>query len=135
MSEIPRRSQTKYWILFTALLLLAVALILPPLINMNRYQRRIANAISNGLGRPVHLSSVTRRLLPLPGLQLSNFVVEEDPAFGSEPTLSAPSVDASIRLSSLWRGKLEIGRISFDQPSLNLVRNDKGRWNIGTVLL
>jgi len=135
ISENPRRYHTKYWLLFASLLLLAAALILPPLINMNRYQRRIADAISNSLGRPVHLSSVTLRLLPRPGLELSDFIVEEDPAFGAEPTLRAPSVDASIRLTSLWRGRLEIGRISFDQPSLNLVRNNEGRWNIGTVLL
>ncbi len=135
MNENPHKSQAKYWILFTALLLLAAALILPPLINMNRYQRRIAEAISNSLGRPVHLSSVTLRLLPRPGLELSDFLVEEDPAFGAEPTLRAPSVDASIRLTSLWRGRLEIGRISFDQPSLNLVRNKEGRWNISTMLL
>lgn len=135
MSDDPRKSQKKYWLLFTALLLLTVALILPPLINMNRYQRRIADAIGSSLGRHVHLSSITLRLLPRPGLELSDFLVEEDPAFGTEPTLRAPSVDASIRLSSLWRGRLEIGRISFDQPSLNLVRNNEGRWNIGNVLL
>lgn len=135
MSENARKSQKKYWILFTVLLLLAVALILPPLINMNRYQRRIADAIGSALGRRVHLSSATLRLLPLPGLELSDFLVEEDPAFGAEPTLRAQSVEASIRLSSLWRGHLEIGRISLDQPSVNLVRNSEGRWNIGTVLL
>jgi hypothetical protein len=135
MSENSRNSQRKYWILFSVLLLLAGALILPPLINMNRYQRRIADAISNGLGRPVHMSSVTLRLLPRPGLELSDFIVEEDPAFGTEPILRAQSVDASIRFSSLWRGRLEIGRISLDQPSLNLVRDSEDRWNIGTVLL
>lgn len=117
------------------LLLLIAALVLPPLINLNRYQRRIAEAMGNSLDRPVHLASVTLRLLPRPGLVLSDVIVEEDPAFGTEPTLRAPSVDAYIRLTSLWRGRLEIGRISFDQASLNLVRNDEGRWNIGTVLL
>ncbi len=135
MSENPRKSQKKYWILFTILFLLAAALILPPLINMNRYQRRIADAIGSALGRRVHLSSATLRLLPFPGIELSDFLVEEDPAFGTEPTLRAQSVEASIRFSSLWRGRLEIGRISLDQPSLNLVRNNEGRWNIGTVLL
>ncbi|QNI32468.1 AsmA family protein [Alloacidobacterium dinghuense] len=135
MNENPRNSRAKYWVLFATLLLLAAALILPPLINMNRYQRRIADAIGAGLGRRVHLSSVTLRLLPRPGLELSDFIVEEDPAFGAEPTLRASSVDASMRLMSLWRGRLEIGRISFDQPSLNLVRNSEGRWNIATMLL
>lgn len=135
ISETRTKLNKKYWILFSLLFLLAVALILPPLINMNRYQRRIASAISNAVGRPVHLSSVTLRLLPRPGLEISDFVVEEDPAFGSEPALRAQNVDASVRLSSLWRGRLEIGRISLDQPSVNIVRNTEGRWNIGTALL
>ena len=135
VSDNPRKTRTEYWIFFASLLFLAAALILPPLVNMNRYQRRIAEGISNSLGRRVHLSSVTLRLLPRPGLELSDFIVEEDPAFGSEPTLRAPSVDASVRLSSLWRGRLEVGRISFDQPSVNLVRNSEGRWNIGSILL
>lgn len=135
MSTKQRTSKLKYWTVPILVLLAGGALVLPPLINLNRYQRRIADSIGNSLGRRVHLSAVTLRLLPRPGLELSNFVVDEDPAFGAEPTLYAPTVDASIRLSSLWRGRLEIGRISLDQPSLNLVRNGDGHWNIGTVLL
>lgn len=135
INQTPRGSRRKHWTILALLLLVVAALVLPPLINLNRYQRRIAEAISNSLGRPVHLASVTLRLLPRPGLALSDVVVEEDPAFGAEPTLRAPSVDAYIRVTSLWRGRLEIGRISFDQPSLNVVRNSEGRWNIGTVLL
>ena len=33
-------------------------------------------------------------------------------------------------LLSLWRGRLEIGRISVDEASLNLVRTEAGRWNL-----
>lgn len=135
MSETPHRPKTKFWIFLAAVALLALAIVLPPLINLDRYQHQIADAISRAIGRPVHLSSVALRLLPRPGLELGDFVVEEDPAFGAEPVLRAPSVDASIRLSSLWRGRLEIGRISLDQASVNLVRNADGRWNLGTILL
>ncbi|HZU10725.1 MAG TPA: AsmA family protein [Pseudacidobacterium sp.] len=135
MSETPRRPKTKLRIFLAAVVLLALAVVLPPLINLNRYQGEIAAAISRAIGRPVHLSSVTLRLLPRPGLELGDFVVEEDPAFGAEPALRAPSVDASIRLSSLWRGRLEIGRISLDQASVNIVRDASGHWNLGTILV
>ncbi len=125
----------KGWLFFSLLVLLLLALILPPLINLNRYQRRIAASISSSLGRPVEMSSVKLTLLPLPGLAMSNFVVEEDPAFGAEPTLRSANVTAYLRLTSLWRGKLEISRISLDEPSLNLVHTSAGRWNIGSLLL
>ncbi len=115
--------------------LLAAAFLVPPLVNLGRYQRRIAGAISGSLGRPVTLSSVHLRLLPTPGLEITDFTVQEDPAFGAEPTLCAPTVVASMRLTSLWRGRLEASRISLDAPSLNLARNAAGRWNLGTILL
>ena len=111
-----------------------VAVIVPPLININRYHRRIAESISRSIGRPVRMSSVRLHLLPRPGFEVSDFVVEEDPAFGFEPILRSADVTAYVRLVSLWRGRLEIARISFDEPSLNLVRNREGRWNFSSIL-
>lgn len=134
MSE-QRRLSPRHRILLGAVVILVSALVLPPLINLNRYQRRIAASISHSVGRPVHLSSVTLRLLPLPGFELSDFWVEEDPHFGAEPILRSSSVVAYLRLSSLWRGKLEVARIYFDEPSLNLVRAGDGTWNFGSILL
>jgi hypothetical protein len=115
-------------------LLLLLAILLPPYLNISRYQRSIAGTISRSLGRPVHLSGVQLRLLPMPGIEINDFEVEEDPDFGAEPVLHASSVVATLRLSSLWRGRLEVSRISLDEASLNLVRNAQGRWNIGSVL-
>jgi hypothetical protein len=131
-TRIPR---ARYWILLFALLLLVAAIILPPLVNINRYQRKIADSLSQAVGRPVHMSTVQLRLLPRPGFEIEDLVISEDPAFGSEPMLHSASVVAYIRLISLWRGRLEIARVSFDEPSLNLVRNSEGRWNVGSVLL
>lgn len=125
----------KHWLFIFFALFTIAAIVLPPLINISRYKRRIATSISSSIGRPVHMSTVRLHLLPRPGFEISDFEVEEDPAFGDEPMLRSPSVVASIRLSSLWRGRLEIGRISFDEPSLNLVRDVHGRWNFGTVLI
>ena len=126
----PRR-----WILLAAAVLSVVAFVLPPLVNINRYQHRIADSISRSIGRQVHISSVKLRLLPLPGFEFSDFSIEEDPQFGSEPILHSDSVVADLRLLSLWRGKLEVSRIHFDDASLNLVRERNGGWNFASILV
>jgi hypothetical protein len=74
------------------------------------------------------------RLLPRPGFLLTDLTVEEDPACGAEPVLHANTVKASIRLLSLWRGRLEIDTISVDEASLNVVRAGAGRWNLDSLL-
>src|ERR1017187_6852339 len=108
-------------------------LIMPPLVSVSRYKSRITHLMSASLHRPVRLSSVELRLLPRPGFVLTDLTVEEDPAYGAEPVLHANTVTASIRLLSLWRGQLEIGRISVDEASLNLVRTAAGRWNLDSI--
>jgi len=124
-------------LLYLALAALVVLLLvlLPPLISVNRYQKRIANSISASLGRPVHLDKVSLNLLPLPGFTLENFVVDEDPAFGSEPVIRANSVRATLRISSLWRRRVEFSTISFTEPSVNLVHTAAGKWNLESILL
>jgi len=115
-----------------ALLLLAI---LPPLISVNRFRHRITQSVSESLGRPVRIDNVALNVLPMPGFTLENFVVEDDPAFGSEPVIRAPSVKVALRVWSLWRGRVEFSRISLDDPSVNLVRRADGRWNIESILL
>ena len=131
----PRRFLRRlFWPLVALLIVLLLAL-LPPLINVNRLQRRIVTSISTSLGRPVHLDNVTMSLLPLPGFTLENLVVEEDPAFGSEPVISASSVQATLRISSLWRKRVEFSTISFTNPSVNLVHMPDGKWNLESILI
>jgi hypothetical protein len=115
-----------------ALVLLAVV---PPLVNVGRYRRQIAASIGRSLGRPVHIDKVTLTLLPMPGFTLENFVVNEDPAFGSEPVIRANEVTARLRIRSLWRRRVEFSRISLTDPSVNLVHLPDGRWNLESILL
>lgn len=124
------RRRTSRRLMAAVLLAVLVALLLPPLINVNRYRRRVAEAIGRGLGREVTVSNIELKLLPRPGVVLSNFVVAEDPDYGAEPMLRADTVTAYIRLTSLWRGRLEIGTLDLDNPSLNLVRRADGHWNL-----
>jgi hypothetical protein len=125
----------KETILLACCILLLLLAIIPPLINLGRYQRRIATAISRSIGRPVGMDTITLRLLPWPAFAISDLTVGEDPGFGAEPALMAPEVVVEPRLSSLWRGRLELSRVELTDASVNLVRRGDGRWNISSVLL
>jgi len=128
-----RQTRSKLWIAALALTILVSIIVIPPLVSINRYKTRIARAMSNSLGRPVRMSAVELRLLPQPGFVITDLTVDEDPSYGAEPVLHATTVKAAIRLLSLWRGRLEISRISVDEASLNLVRTTEGRWNLDTL--
>jgi hypothetical protein len=124
-----RRSWPQLLILIAVLIVLAVFLV-PPLVSIGRYKSRITEMVSASFGRPVRLSSVELRLLPRPGFVLTDLTVADDPEYGAEPFLHANTVRANIRLLSLWRGRLEIGSVSVDEASMNIVRAEAGRWNL-----
>ena len=134
---VPGLSRRKRRILWTlaALGLLLLLIFTPPLVNVNRLQKRIAASMSESLGRTVHLDSASMHLFPVPGFTLENLVVSEDPAFGAEPVIRANTVEVALRPSSLWRRQVEFSSIKFEDPSLNLVRNAQGAWNIQSLLM
>ena len=133
--ERPSRWRRRWVVVLCVVLVVLLLLITPPLVNVNRLKRRIATSISQSLGRPVELDGVTMHLLPMPGFTLQNFVVSEEPAFGSEPIIRANVVDVTLRPSSLWRRHVEFSSMTFEAPSLNLVRNAAGLWNVQSLLM
>lgn len=106
----------------------------PPLVTLDRFKARVTQMVSASLGRRATVGAIKLRLLPQPGLDLTNFVVEDDPTFSAEPLLRADEVTAYLRLAALWQGRFELAQLSLKNPSLNLVRNAQGEWNIEALL-
>jgi hypothetical protein len=99
-----------------------------------RLRNRIATSIGSALGRRVALDNVRFHLLPRPGFDLEGLVIYDDPSFSAEPMIRAQDVSAAIRFRSLLRWRLEIATLSATDPSINLVRNNQGRWNLASLL-
>jgi AsmA protein len=125
-------------IVLAVLIILALAIFLPPNINGARFSKRLASTLSTALGREVKIGSVKYRLFPRPGFDLYDFQVMDDPAYSAEPLLLCGKVTADLRLTSLWQGRLEIAKLKLTDdaapPSLNLVYSN-GHWNLESLLL
>ncbi|MBI3668046.1 MAG: AsmA family protein [Acidobacteria bacterium] len=120
-------------LLWTAAVL-AIAGLVVPLIRVNRFRNQIRIALENALGRKVEIGEVTLTLLPVPGFQMGNLVVGEDPAFGFEHFVYATSVQARPRWRALWTGQVQLASLTLIDPSINLAKNRQGRWNFEALL-
>ncbi len=97
--------------------------------------RRILTArIEAAFGRPVDVASYNLSLWDGPALDANSVTVGEDPRFGHEYFLRADSMTVRLRWASLLRGHIELGTLSLTRPSLNLVRNAAGDWNLAQWL-
>jgi hypothetical protein len=129
--KLPNLLRSRRGIAAIIVLLLILFLFRP---GVSKLRNRIATSIGSALGRRVALDNVRLRLLPRPGFDLEGLVIYDDPAFSAEPMIRAEQVSAAIRFRSLFRGKLEIATLTATEPSINLVRNNDGRWNLASLI-
>src|SRR5437016_4487572 len=139
MAAPPRKKISRKKIVLAFLMVVVLAVFLPPQINGARFSKRLASTLSQALGRQVRIGSVKFRLLPRPGFDLYDFEVLDDPAFNAEALLLCGKVTADLRITSLWKGRLEIANLKLQNatdatpPSLNLVYAG-GHWNLESLL-
>jgi len=131
-----KRRSRKWFIIFlaTALSCAAFGVVLSRFVASNRAKQYLTARLEQAFGRSVEVSNFGVRWIPTPGIVANRVTISEDPRFGHEYFLRAGSIVASPRWLSLFSGKLEVGTLELSHPSLNLVRNEDGRWNVESWL-
>ena len=104
------------------------------LIRHTRLQRRLTARLEAVFGRSVEVGSYDFSLWGGPTLEAHSVTFGEDPRFGHEYFLRADSLTVRLRWQSFFRGHMELGAIALESPSLNLVRNSEGDWNVAEWL-
>jgi len=99
------------------------------LVRTHRVHSYLTRHLERAFGRPVQVAHFNLMLLG-PRLDADRITVGEDPAFGNEYFLRADRLTARLRWSGLFTGHFEFGTLSISRPSLILVRNEEGRWNL-----
>jgi hypothetical protein len=120
--------------LWIGLALVVVAGILAPYMDANRMRPRIQSALEAAFNRPVQIEEVHLNLFTGPGFTVKNVLIGDDPAAGIEPFAHVEFMQARVRWLSLLRGKLAFSSLRMDSPSVNLVKQQVGPWNIQQLL-
>jgi hypothetical protein len=122
----------KWWkpALAIVVLLIALQAAVSFIARTHRVHAYLVAHLERAFGRSVEVGSFNVRILPTPRLDADGVTVGEDPAFGYEYFLRAEHMSAGLRWMGLLRGHFEFGTLSLSKPSLILVRNGEGRWNL-----
>ncbi len=118
------------WTLFLIVVLWIASEAVSLAIQHTRLRRSFTARIESAFGRPVDVGSYHFSLWNGPALEANSVTVGEDARFGHEYFLRAESMTVRLRWASLLRGHIELGTLSLTRPSLNLVRNAAGDWNL-----
>ena len=115
-------------------LIAAAAVALPRLVDVNQYRPLIVEKVREATGRTVELGDISLRIFPLPALQVEQIVVSEGPRYPSSDAMKTDSLAIHIGLLPLLRGRVAIRSVVLDEPSINLIRDARGRWNFDDLI-
>lgn len=133
-SQRRARSRWLIWILLLPLFLWMVSAAISLMIQHSRLHSRLTARLEAAFGRPVEVGSYDFSFWGGPALEAHSVTIAEDPRFGREYFLRAESMAVRLRWQSLLRGHIQLGTLSLTRPSLNLVRNPSGEWNLAEWL-
>ncbi len=122
------------WIFVLALLavvMLAVGgVLLVTLVDPNDYKEEIAQAVKEETGRElVYEGDIELSVFPWLGMEVGALQLGNAPGFGDEPFAKVRSASVSIKLVPLLSKQVEMGTVSLDGLTLNLMRDKSGKTN------
>ena len=113
--------------------LVAAALIVPHLIDINHYHDQIQAQLQSKLGRKVSLGKMSFSLFP-PSFSVEHAVIGEDPGFNTgQPFATADKLSVDVEFWPLFAKQVEINSLRMEQPHIELVKNVQGVWNFSTL--
>lgn len=122
----------KWWKAGLAVLLFLVVLQVAAslLVRTHRVHTYLVAHLERAFGRPVQVVNFGVRVFPGPQVIAEQLSVGEDSAFGYEYFLRAEQLRAELQWVGMLRGHFDFGTLLLNRPSLVLVRNPEGRWNL-----
>ena len=95
-----------------------------------RVRSLFVDQIQDILRRPVQIDKV---LLGAQGVKLKGLRVMERLDMPGQHLLTSETVLVTVKLSALMRGRLELDQVRLVAPSIQLVRDAAGNWNLGDI--
>ena len=114
-------------------LLLIVILMLPSLIDANRFKPEIQTKLGTALGRNVQIGNIKLSIFS-GGVVVDDVAISDDPAFSSSQFLAAKELTVGVHLIPLIFSKqLEVESVTVKDPQVTLLRNSAGVWNYSSM--
>jgi AsmA protein len=112
----------------------AAVVIVPNVVDLNRFKPRIEKQVAEATGRPFTLGGEIRlSLFPRAGIVLHDLHLGNPPGFGQKDFLSVEAFELQVALLPLLSKNVVVERFVMDSPRILLARNSKGRANWGSV--
>jgi uncharacterized protein involved in outer membrane biogenesis len=97
---------------------------------VDRNREGIREEIQQALGRSITFDKIRLNLWSGLGLIAKNLRIADDPRFAATPLIQTKEVKMQVRWLPLLVGKIEIKKFILLEPEIQIIRNEKGKFNL-----
>jgi len=114
-------------------IVVVILVALPFIINVNSFRPKLEATATDALGRQVKVGNLSLSILT-GSVTADNISIADDPAFGTNPFVTAKSLKVGVELMPLITSKeLHVTDITLVQPEITLLKTAAGKWNFSSL--
>src|SRR5579864_8737282 len=111
-----------------AILLLALILVVPALINVDRYRPQLISYLQERTGKQVEIGRLALTFLPLT-IHIDHIGIKNPPIFPAGYVVQVARIDAELSVGALLHRHVIIKSLVVEDAVLNLTSDPDGPWN------
>lgn len=111
-------------------LVVVAAIVLPLVVDPNKYKGRIAQEVQKATGREFAiLGDIDLSVFPWLGLDIGRMRLANAQGFGGEPMAEVLGAQVRVKLLPLLSRRVEMGKVVIQDPVIRLAKDKQGRTN------
>jgi len=116
-------------LIFLVVTLVALVVIVPLLVDVDRYRPQVASLIEEQTGKPAEIGHLALTVFPSLSIRVDDFGLKNPPGFPQGYFVKAQRIYAVVDAGGLWNHQVVIKSLDLDTPVISLLSDVKGNWN------
>lgn len=114
---------------FLVVLLAALAIAVPMLVDVDRYRPQVVAFIQKQTGKPAEIGRLTLTLFPTLSIRVDDFVLGNPSGFPDGHVIQATRIYVEVDARALWNRQVIIQSLEVNEPIIHLYSSARGKWN------
>jgi uncharacterized protein involved in outer membrane biogenesis len=129
-TSISRRKKVILGILiFLIVTLVALVVIIPRLLDVDRYRPQVVALIEKQTGKPTEIGHLTLSVFPRLSIRVDDFTLSNPAGFPQGHFVRANRIYAVVDAGGLWSHQVVIKSLELETPAISLLSDPRGNWN------
>lgn len=116
-------------IVIVVTVLVGLVVIVPLLLDVDRYRPQVARHIQEETGKPAEIRRLALTVFPTVSIRVDDFTLGNPPGFPEGYLLKARRIYAVLDAGELWHRRVVVKSLELDELAINLLSDSRGRWN------